>query len=629
MNAVSEPGLHVITVMACTQLMKTELVNNIVGYHIHLDPCPILVLQPTESMAETWSKDRLATMCRDTEPLNHVITKKGRDSSSTILHKSFPGGHITIVGAASPTELASRPIRLVLSDEIDKYPNSAGAEGDPISLAEERAATFPSNYLFVRVCSPTIKHQSRIEKSYHESDMRLPFVKCQHCNEWQTLSWSDVRWDTDEDKVAHPETAAIVCQHCGSLWSESDRLHSLQEIQWRQTKPFRCCNIDHDVLKYHRENIYSDDDLWHYENNCYRAKCPLCGESKIPKIHAGFKVSKLFSPWEPLSKLVTKFIDASRDAETLKVFINTQLAETWEEQGEKMDDSDLLAQRVVYAAEIPDEVALLTAGVDTQNDRLEVQIIGWGKDEKAYVIDYQIFTGDPSESVIWQQLDEYLIRVRKKSNGFPMVIESTCVDSGGHHTQTVYEFCRQRSARRVFAIRGRADTKGKFSPVWPRKPTTKNKLRAPLYEVGTQSAKFIIMRRLQIKEESSPGKITFPSFLDVSYFEQLTAEKLITRREAGKIWKEWYNPPGKRNEALDTFVYAYAALNALLQLGVKLNDLYEKMTTQKNFSGHDMNNVKNTVDVSANEATVVQKNIERRQPEKQKNNWITPKKRWL
>jgi phage terminase large subunit GpA-like protein len=166
MLAVTDPRVRKITVMGPTQLLKTELINNVVGYFIDQDPAPMIVMQPTGKMAEAWSKDRLDKMLRDTPALaGRVKDKRSRDSDNTILHKSFPGGHVTVVGSNSPSDLASRPVRVTLCDEVDKYPESAGKEGDPIKLIEERADTF-WNSLSIRVCSPTINGRSRIESEY-------------------------------------------------------------------------------------------------------------------------------------------------------------------------------------------------------------------------------------------------------------------------------------------------------------------------------------------------------------------------------------------------------------------------------------------------------------------------------
>jgi phage terminase large subunit GpA-like protein len=222
MLAATEPGVSTITLMACTQLLKTTVIENILGRFIHVDPCPILVVQPKDDAAETFSKDRLAPMIRDTKVLRELFGQaRATDAGATLTHKQFPGGHVTLVGSNSPTNLAMRPIRLLCCDEIDKYPLSAGGEGPPIDLAEERQAEFKTNSLSVRACSPTIAGRSAIEASYDESDQRKPFVQCPHCEDWHPLEWEHVRLDKDDGGKIRPETAHYHCGGCGVAWTES------------------------------------------------------------------------------------------------------------------------------------------------------------------------------------------------------------------------------------------------------------------------------------------------------------------------------------------------------------------------------------------------------------------------
>ena len=193
MDAFNDPTVREVVVMSSAQIGKTEMVNNLVGFHVAQDPSPILVVQPTLDMAQTWSKDRLAPMLRDTPALQNLVKDpRSRDSGNTTLHKVFPGGHITACGANSPSSLASRPIRVVLCDEVDRYPVSAGTEGDPVSLAKKRAATFWNRKILL-VSTPTNKGASRIEMSYEESDQRKYYVPCQHCGHKQIMAWSNVK----------------------------------------------------------------------------------------------------------------------------------------------------------------------------------------------------------------------------------------------------------------------------------------------------------------------------------------------------------------------------------------------------------------------------------------------------
>ena len=260
MKAVTETGVRTITVMCCTQLMKTEIILNTIGYFMHVDPCPMLVVQPTDGLAKRFSNVRLKQMLKATPVLRDKIEESGRrDSSNTMDHKEFPGGHITIVGSRVPGDLAMLPIRIVLLDEIDKYEESSGKEGDPIDLAEERMATYSANSLSIRVCSPTTAGLSRIEESYETSDKRKPFIACPHCGDRQIMAWSLVKWDKGDKGNHKPESAQYSCTHCGTLWSEGERLRALQTIEWRQTADIICDYCEHANTP---EKWKPTDDKW-------------------------------------------------------------------------------------------------------------------------------------------------------------------------------------------------------------------------------------------------------------------------------------------------------------------------------------------------------------------------------
>ena len=228
MDACSDPTVKEVVVMAGAQLGKSEALLNIIGYHRDHDPCPILMLQPTESMAQSFSKDRVASgLLRSTPCLfGKVKDPRARDSNNTTLHKVFPGGSISLVGANSPAGLASRPIRIVLADEVDRFPASAGSEGDPLSLARKRTSTF-WNRKIIAVSTPTIKGVSRIEDAYEKSDKREYYVPCKHCEHEQTLKWASVRW-VDRD----PDTASYLCDECATLWTDADRRWSVRNGRW-------------------------------------------------------------------------------------------------------------------------------------------------------------------------------------------------------------------------------------------------------------------------------------------------------------------------------------------------------------------------------------------------------------
>lgn len=519
MDAISDASVRQVCVMSSAQVGKTEFILNVIGYHVDRDPAPILCIQPTLQMAQSFSKDRLAPMLRDTPCLRgKVKDPRTRDSGNTTLHKVFTGGHITIAGANSAAGLASRPVRIVLCDEVDRYPSSAGTEGDPIRLAAKRATTF-WNAKLVTVSTPTVKGASRIEAEWLSSDQRQFHVSCQHCEGAQTLKWASVRWDEDK-----PETAAYICEHCGVAWTDADRFKAIRAGKWIASQP----------------------------------------ESDI----AGFRLSGLYSPWVPLSEGVRDFLEAKKLPETLRVWVNTYLGETWEEQGDGIDDENLASRREQYDS-VPDAVHLLTAGVDVQDDRLEIEIVGWGRDEESWSIDHSIIYGDPSAPEIWRDLDAYLNQTFEKEDGATLPIRAACVDSGGHYTQAVYNFVRPREGRRIFAIKG---VGGEGKPIVGR-PSKNNIGKVKLFPVGVDTAKELIYARLKISKPG-PGYCHFPDHYDDEYFAQLSAEQIVVRFTKGFRRREWKKVRA-RNEALDLRVYAVAAY-ALLNMNI--NALIDRKT---------------------------------------------------
>lgn len=511
MDSISDPSIRQVVVMSSAQVGKTEFILNVIGYHIDRDAAPILCIQPTLSMAQSFSKDRLAPMLRDTPALQgKVRDPRSRDSGNTTLHKVYPGGHITIAGANSAAGLASRPVRIVLCDEVDRYPSSAGSEGDPIRLAAKRATTF-WNAKLVTVSTPTIKNASRIEAEWLDSDQREYYVKCPHCEASQTLKWKNVHWE--EGKA---QTACYTCQDCGVAWTDADRFKAIKAGEWIATQP----------------------------------------DSGI----AGFRLSGLYSPWVPLADAVRDFLEAKKLPETLRVWVNTYLGETWEEEGDGIEEGEISSHREEYE-NVPDAVHLLTCGVDVQDDRLEVEVLGHGRDEETWSIDHAIIYGDPSTPALWADLDAYLSQAFEKDDGTSIGIRCTCIDSGGHYTQAVYNFVRPREVRRIFAIKG---VGGEGKAIVGR-PSKNNIGKIRLFAVGVDTAKELIYSRLKINVPG-PGYCHFPARYDDEYFEQLTAEQIVTRFSKGFRKREWKKVRA-RNEALDLRVYAIAAY-ALLNTNI-------------------------------------------------------------
>lgn len=575
MMAVTEPGVRTITLMCCTQLTKTALIENVFGYFAHLDPAPMLLIQPKDEAVQAFSKERIGPLIKATPALRELMgDRKTRTAEDTLAFKAFPGGFLAMVAAGSPTNLAMRPIRVTLADEVDKYVPTK--EGDPLDLAEERTATFAHNSLSIRACSPTDEY-SRIAASYEASDQRRAAVVCPHCGHLMFPDFfGHVHWDKTGDGDHLTDTARLCCEACGAAWEEPDRLRALQTVRWFQTKPFTCCGQRHDPLtdyaRFWRDG--ADDAVglvwrWDVRNLVGLARCRVCDGEPVSNRHAGFQASKLFSPWRPIPEIAAKWIASKGNEDKRQAFYNTQLGVPYRRQvGKEIKPDRLMVRREVYQADVPDGVAVLTCGVDTQGDRLEAELVGWGRDEESWSVAYEVFAGDPAEQQVWERLDEWLQRHWLRSDGRPFTVEAVCVDSGGHHTQRVYDFCRSRANRKVWAIKGASEVGGR-SPIWPVIRLQRGKRYKPVM-IGTNAAKDAVSANLNLTTPG-PGYCHFPANRAKEWFEQLTGEIQKTKVQSGRTYRVWVALPGRRTEALDCRVYALAALKGLEHHGLKLN----------------------------------------------------------
>lgn len=519
MDALSEPMVERVVFVKASQVGATELLNNICGYFIDQDPGPMLVLMPTVDLAKAWSKDRLAPMLRDSPRLRgKVKDARSRDSENTILHKKFPGGQLTATGANSPSSLSSRPIRAVLCDEVDRYPISAGSEGDPVSLATKRTATF-WNRKVVLASTPTIKDVSRIEAAWFESDRRRYYVPCPHCGESQVLRWKNLIWNKREERgeVRHePETACYMCRHCAATIEETDKPQMLADGAWVAENP----------------------------------------GSRI----AGFHISGLYSPWTRWEELVVEWLAAQGHVERMQVFINTVLGEAWEDREGTAVLEGLAKRAEKYPADVPDGVGILTAGVDVHPDRLEAQVVGWGEGEEAWLLGHWRIHGDTESEETWQRLDHYLLRKYRHESGADLRISATMVDSGAQ-TRTVYRFVRPRESRNVWAAKG-TDTLA-HAPL--SRSSRRNRDGVKLWTIGTYSFKDTLFSRLRL-QRPGPRYIHFcaptDTGTDAEYFAQFGAEKAIIQRTGGMRVRK-YVQVRDRNEAIDLWVLSIAALHAL------------------------------------------------------------------
>lgn len=503
-DALSDGSTKKVVIMSSSQIMKTQALLCYIGYIIHLDPASVLLVQPTSKMAQSFSKDRVDTMLRDVPILKgRVRDKRERDSDNTIFHKAFPAGHLSIATAGSPSDLASRPIRYLLLDEVDRY--GPTDEGDPVTIARARTTTF-WNAKEVMVSSPTDEGISRIAQEYAASDRRVFMVPCNECGTFQQLVWEQVKW---EEK--HPESAYYECQHCKAQWDDAQRNHNVRHGHWEKTNP----------------------------------------DSST----AGFHINNIYSSFKTLGELASSFVLAKQDPEQLKAFINTQLAQTWKTQAQSVSDIAWLNRLEKYDANtVPNGVGLITAGVDTQLDRLECEVVGWGVADESWSLDYLVIHGNTNSPAPWEQLAQVLDRVFTRQDGLKMRINAMCIDAGGTAPQEVFAFARKNSARNVYAIKGLS---GDGKLIFPKRHS-RWKGGHRFYGIGVDVAKEKLYNLLSLKDVG-PGYCHFPTDRDEFYFQGLTAEQYTVKYKRGHPYKVWEKKQGVRNEPLDCRVYSMAA----------------------------------------------------------------------
>ena len=517
--------------MKGAQVGGTECGNNWLGYIMHLNPGPALMVQPTLDMAKKVSKQRLAPMIEATPALRERVSEpRAKDSGNTTFTKEFPGGVLLMAGANSASGLRSMPVRYLFEDEVDAYPGDVGGEGDPLALAQKRTATFARRKIYL-VGTPTVRGVSRIEREWLKTDRRRYFIPCPQCGHFDWLQWSAGGWRGDEGIHHHivfenrdPATAAMKCSSCGAVVEERWKTEMLSRGEWRPTaEPQEARTI-------------------------------------------GFHVSSLYSPlgWKSWAECVAEFLDAKDDVFKLKVWVNTVLGETFEEEGDAVEADTLGARREVYPAEVPDGVGVLVAAVDQQADRLEAAVWGFGAGEESWLIAFSQLHGDPGQEEVWRDLDRFLTQRFKRSNGVVMPIDCTVVDSGGLHTDQAYRYAKARANRRVFAIRG-GNVAG--APLVGR-PTLHNRYRAKLFTLGVDAGKDAVMSHLRVARPG-PGYVHLPDWCDDEFIEQLTAERAVRKYVHGRGSVRQWVKIRERNEALDLTVYCLAALHILGQAFVR------------------------------------------------------------
>lgn len=529
-DAITDANIETVVMMLCAQSGKTQIQLNAVGYYTHWEPSPQLFAQASLAEAEKFSKNRIAKMIRDTPVLRKLYpSPRSRDSGNTLLNKEFPGGVLTLVGSNAPAGFASMPMRIFHADEIDRWEESAGTEGDGLSLGKKRTTTF-WNRKHIWASTPGIKHISRIERAYEASDRRKYFVPCPQCHEMQVLEWNRLQWEAEKidppDPTRRPRILKwwYVCQN-GCVIEERSKHEMIRHGEWRATS------------------------------------ASMDGKT------AGFHLNALYSPVVDWLKLIHEFIDSKGNLEAFKVFVNTNLAETWEIRGTGANKSDLETRARFKRDLLPSGVLFLTAGVDVQDNRLECSIWGWGLDGTRWMVDHRIFLGDPSlpdtdRQSPWCALRDYLMEDWEHTGGgeaarLAMHVVCALVDSGGHHTERVYEFTRKHEGRHWHAIVGRAGI-GKPLASSGNRVGPQSTL---LYTVGTDTAKEDIFTSFRVKEPGA-GYCYFSDDLPPEYFRQVTAEKMVKTVRDFQTTMVWVKT-SERNEALDCAVYARAAVAVL------------------------------------------------------------------
>ena len=522
MDAFTDPKIYEIDVMASAQVGKSEIQLNMIGEAVDEDPGPMMYVQPTKEMAEDYSKRRIAPMISACPTLREKFyAAKGKDSNNTISMKLFPGGSLAIIGANSPTDLASKPIRYLLCDEIDRFPDSAGTEGDPIALAERRTETFRHNRKIVKCSTPTIKGKSKIEKAFMKGTQEEWRTECPHCRSFSFIRFDDIRFDREEFRDEDGKKDWIVTN-----------------ARWR------CPVCQREIPEAETKRL------------------PAKWFARNPKALANgirsFRLSAFMSPWSDWRDIALSFLHAKDDPQLLQVFHNTMLGESWELRESSSEPQQLYGRREHYNAQVPTGVLVMTMGVDTQDNRLEYEIVGWDRDEQSWGIQRGIIPGRPDAPGVWEEIDNLLEQEWEMANGMTLRISATFVDSGGHFTSDVYRQCARREMRRVFAIKGEPGEGKAYVRLMKKE---KDAPKGTRFMIAVDSGKEAILYGAGVEE---PGArfMHFPvgddRGYDLEFFRGLLSEKQMLVRRRGQNVITW-EKVHERNEPLDCRNYARAA----------------------------------------------------------------------
>lgn len=524
-----DPNCYRITLMWGAQIGKTMLALMAQGYRIAIRPSSQMMMQPSETDLQVWMNTKFTPLVDSTPSIRERMAKpRGRDGVNNSKMKSYPGGFIMFAWSGSPKTMRGRSAPLIVADEVDGY--VATEEGHPVGLLWQRAATY-SDRLLIEISTPTIKGESYIEAGYEAGDQRQYYVPCPDCGEHQVLKWENVTWPgrvstgiddatADNGQDHDPTAARYTCAHCGSLWTDGQRVWALRNAErlgggWRGAKPF--------------------------------------------KGHASFHAWEIYSTMRTHRDIVQSYLDKLA-TDDLQTFVNVSLSQTFEERGEQADPDGLMARAEDFAAPVPAGGLVLTAGVDMQQDRLECEIVAWGQGEESWSVEYHVLWGDPLQADVWDELEELLSSTWLHESGAHLSLTATCVDTGGNggNTQAAYDWLRGKTGRRIFGIKGVPGWGRPIVAAPQRKQSGKKARKIDLFLVGVDEAKLAVMRRLAV-ERPGPGFCHVPKTRGADWYQQITAEKLVTRYVRGFPVREWHQTR-PRNEALDCRGYALAAL---------------------------------------------------------------------
>ncbi|MDL2280335.1 phage terminase large subunit family protein [Selenomonadales bacterium OttesenSCG-928-I06] len=550
MDSFTQSGVNKIVVMSASQIGKSDIMNNAIGRFSHLDPCPMMMVQPTIATAEDYSKSRISPMIRDSKVLSNIFSDpKSRNSSSTILSKMFPGGRLIITGSNSPSELASRPIRILLCDEVDRFEASAGTEGSPIALAEKRLTTF-WNKLTALFSTPTIKGFSRIETEYMLGTQEEWQHECPNCKEYHLLNYRDMEWDAEEIEMQDQQDELL-------------KIYLVKDVKWQ------CPDCG---FSFSEETMKAQPQK-------YVSKNPEAIKNQV----RSFRVNGFTPVWISWKDIIKEYLEAQHDENDLKVVFNTRFAESYEVKGAVDSIQPFLEAREEYDAELQEGVLLLTAVVDTQDNRLEYEICGWGEDEEQWGIEKGIILGVPDQQATWDKLDEVLDKTYRFVDGKGLKVARTFIDSGGHYTEEVYRYCLKNYHKQRIAIKGSSN----FSAPLIEKYSKPQNYNIPLVLIGVSQGKQYIFERL-LKEDKGDRvhKLHFPLNEDKgynkAYFKGLVSERLVKKKVKGRITLVWENvSTDGRNEPLDLKVYGLACLKSLNPNWSKYREVLQGETKTK------------------------------------------------